>query len=68
MAGALLEPTEAQLKFVKDICDELNVNEPDDFTRSGYSDFIEYYKDQFYNSKNITKSDSYYYQKFLYWE
>ncbi len=50
MSGEL-EPTEAQLSYVKDICDELNIEEPEDFTRECYSDFITEYKDRLYNER-----------------
>ena len=49
-----LKPTEAQLSFVEDICDVLNIEEPEEFTREAYSDFISEYKDQFYNNKRAT--------------
>lgn len=53
--NGVLEPTEAQLSFVKDICDVLNVDEPEEFTREAYSDFISEYKDQFYNKRATSR-------------
>lgn len=67
MAGATLEPTEAQLRFVKDICDTLHVDEPEEFTRESYSEFISEYKDQLYNRRN-RYGDMTSNMRFLYWE
>jgi len=50
-----LKPTEAQLSFVEDICDVLNIEEPEEFTREAYSDFISEYKDQFYNKRATSR-------------
>ena len=58
-----LEPTEAQISFVKDICDELNIDEPEEFTREYYSDFISEYKDQLYNKRRSNYSE----QDFIFW-
>ena len=51
MAGATLEPTAAQLSCVKNICDQLNIDEPEKLTRKCYSDFITEHKDQMYNER-----------------
>ena len=59
----VLEPTEAQLSFVKDICDVLNVDEPEEFTREAYSDFISEYKDRLYNKRAINR----YNDQFIFW-
>ena len=51
MANNTLEPTEEQLDYVNDICNTLNVEEPEDFTRESYSYFISQYKDKVYNNR-----------------
>lgn len=63
LIGETLEPTEAQLSFVKDICDELNIDEPEELTREAYSDFISEYKDQFYNKRATSR----YNDQFIFW-
>ena len=60
-----LEPTEAQLSYVKDICDALNIDEPEDFTRECYSDFISEYKDQLYNERARVRNS--YNNDFVFW-
>lgn len=59
----VLEPTEAQLSFVKDICDELNIDEPEEFTREAYSDFISEYKDRLYYKRAANR----YNDRFIFW-
>lgn len=63
----VLEPTEAQLRFVKDICDILHIDEPEEFTRESYSEFISEYKDQLYNRRS-RYGDMSSNMRFLYWE
>ena len=65
--NGVLEPTEAQLSFVKDICDVLNIDEPEEFTREAYSDFISEYKDQLYNRRSRCEG-THSNMRFLYWE
>lgn len=50
-----LEPTEAQVDFVNDICNELGIDEPEEFTRESYSEFISEYKDKLYNIRSKIK-------------
>jgi hypothetical protein len=51
IAGAGLEPTAAQMSFVNDICEELDIEEPEEFTRESYSEFISEYKDRLYSKR-----------------
>lgn len=65
MIGDSLEPTAAQLSFVKDICDTLNIDEPEELTRESYSEFINEYKNQLYNKRDEFNRDG---NRFIFWQ
>lgn len=48
------QPTTAQIDFVEAICRELDISEPEEFTKQSYSEFIDEYKDSFYNKRNYS--------------
>lgn len=65
MIGDSLEPTAAQLSFVKDICDTLHIDEPEELTRESYSEFINEYKSQLYNKRDEFNRDG---NRFIFWQ
>ena len=65
MIGDSLEPTAAQLSFVKDICDTLNIDEPEELTRESYSEFINEYQSQLYNKRDEFNRDG---NRFIFWQ
>ena len=65
MIGDSLEPTAAQLSFVKDICDSLNIDEPEELTRESYSEFINEYQSQLYNKRDEFNRDG---NRFIFWQ
>jgi hypothetical protein len=63
MIGAILDPTEEQLAYVKEICDVLHVDEPAELTRECYANFISEYKEKLYNKRaDHSKND-----RFMLW-
>jgi hypothetical protein len=59
-----LAPTEAQLSCVKDICDSLHIEEPYEFTRKSYSDFISKYHGNNVKTNNLMQRHD---SQFIFW-
>ena len=52
-------PTQKQFEFAKEISEFLEVEMPQDFTKGTYSDFINHYKNRFYELKELYPDDEY---------
>lgn len=51
--------TEKQFEFAKAISEMLDVPMPQDFTKEAYSEFINHYKNRYYEVKELYGDDDY---------
>jgi hypothetical protein len=49
-------PTGKQVDFVQDICRELDIDKPEEYTKEAYSEFIDLYAEEYYYEINRQRS------------